>query len=115
MLDVRLSHHKPVGVVKTQERAVTWTDLVTAISTYHGTCKSTFDVCKMKIDQYGKVKKWISDYQPKVAHNDALERTGVGQKYRTCGQWLLDDPKFIAWSSRQPTPDCQILWLRGTS
>jgi hypothetical protein len=50
MLDVRLSYHKQVRVVKTQERAVTWTDLVTTISTYHGTCKNTFDVCKMKID-----------------------------------------------------------------
>ncbi|KAF8857268.1 ankyrin [Acephala macrosclerotiorum] len=102
-------------VFKTQERAVAWRDLVRNISTYHGTCKSTFDRCRMEIDQHGKVKKWISEYRPEQAHDDALQRTGVVQKYRTCGRWLLDDPKFTDWSSPEPTSDCRILWLRGTT
>jgi hypothetical protein len=94
---------------------VTWRDLVKNISNYHGACKNTFDRCKMESDQHGKVKKWISEYRPEQTHHDALQRTGVDLKYRTCGRWLLDDPRFTDWSSTEPESDCRILWLRGTS
>jgi hypothetical protein len=114
MLDVSLSHDKSARVVKTQDRAVTWEDLVKNISTYHGTCKSAFDRCKMESDQNGKAKKWISEYKPEQAHDDALKRTGA-LKYRTCGRWLLDAPEFTDWSSPEPASDRRILWLRGTS
>jgi hypothetical protein len=114
MLDLRLSHNKSARVFKTLERAVIWRDLVKKISNYHEVCKSTFDRCKMESDQHAKVKKWISEYRPEQAHDDALQRTGVAQKYRTCGQWLLDDARFTSWSSPELTPNCQILWLRGT-
>lgn len=115
MLDVSLSYNNAAQVVKTQERAVTWEVLVKNISTYHGTCKNAFEICKRDSDQLGKVKNWISEYRPEQAHDDALRRTGVALKYRTCGQWLLDDPKFKEWSSPKPASDRRILWLRGTS
>ena len=115
MLDVSLSHDKAAQVVKTQERAVTWGNLVKNISTYHGTCKNAFEVCKGESNQLGKVKNWIWKDGPEQAHDDALRRTGVALKYRTCGQWLLDDPKFKDWSSPEPASDRRILWLRGTS
>jgi hypothetical protein len=115
ILDLRLSHYTSARVAKELERAVTWKNLTQDISSYHGICKNTFDDCKMKIDQHDKIREWISEYRPEAAHNDILERTGVDQKYRTCGQWLFDMPKFRDWSSREPAQDYRILWLRGTS
>ncbi|KAE8440718.1 hypothetical protein EG329_006769 [Mollisiaceae sp. DMI_Dod_QoI] len=70
---------------------------------------------EMKIEQHDKVKTWISNYQPKKFHDEALERTGVGQKYPTCGQWLLNSPKFTDWSLMEPASEHRILWLRGTT
>jgi len=115
MLGVSLYYNKPAQAFNTQQRTVTWQALVTKISSYHRTCQTTFNHCKMKSDEYGKVKQWIFKDGPEQAHEDALQRTGVAEKYRNCGQWLLDDPKFTSWSSPKPTSDCQILWLRGTS
>ncbi|KAJ5678666.1 Ankyrin repeat-containing protein [Penicillium macrosclerotiorum] len=102
-------------VVMNHIRTVSWKDQIRDISTYHTNAKNTFDRCKIAVDQHGKVKKWISDYRPETAHNDALERTGVDQKYRTCGQWLLNTPQFKDWSSAEPTSDSRFLWLRGTT
>jgi hypothetical protein len=105
----------PAQIFKIQSKMATWDDLINRINSNHEICQSAFDDYKMKIDQHGKVKKWVSEYNPEQAHDDILQRTGVALKYRTCGQWLLDDPRFTDWSSPETTSDCRILWLRGTS
>jgi len=69
----------------------------------------------MKIDQHDRIKMWISGYQPEATHGNILEMTGVDQTYRTCGQWLLDMPKFNDWSSTKSAEGHRIFWLRGTS
>ncbi|KAL2070965.1 hypothetical protein VTL71DRAFT_13991 [Oculimacula yallundae] len=118
-LGVRLvawgSEGRIVKVIKTPERSAIWKDLVKTITAHHESCRSALERCKAEIDQAVQVKRWLYEPSPEQAHEDALERTGVVRKYRTCGQWLLDDERFKNWSSsNKKISDCRILWLCGT-
>jgi hypothetical protein len=114
LFEAYLSHHVLVGLFKSQQRETTWDRLVKKIFDCHESCKTTFDVCNIEIEQISLIKKWISDYHPEVAHNDNLERTGVDRKYRDCGQWLLNSQEFTFWVPKEPLSDNRVLWIRGT-
>ncbi|KAK0124782.1 hypothetical protein ONS96_008663 [Cadophora gregata f. sp. sojae] len=103
-------------LLKTPERSATWKELVSNINANHDICKSNFDRCKLEDEIVGSVKKWVWNFRPEQAHDDALERTGVALKYRACGQWLLDNETFKTWASTSKVEsDGQIIWLRGTT
>lgn len=69
---------------------------------------------KEKNTKHTEVLNWISDVNPQTSYQDIRERTGVADRYKDCGEWLLETPEFRYWSSTTVAEFDMVLWLRGT-
>ena len=110
-----LSDYTSVQRLLLLERKERWKSMVANVKTYHNICSSTFDDCKTRIDQYTKIKSWISNYRAQEVHGEILGKNQVHEKYQNCGQWLIDSAPFKSWSSIEPKTTGNVFWLRGTS
>ncbi|XWX01232.1 hypothetical protein V2A60_009258 [Cordyceps javanica] len=110
-----VSANRAARVIQQSQKNVEWKDLIKNWSNCQKACQDSLAECKLKIDEHRKIKTWLSDYHPDDGHYNALKRTGVDQKYRTCGQWLLDTQAFKTWSSIDAAHGQSVLWLRGTT
>jgi len=61
-----------------------------------------------------EVLNWISDADHRTSYRGLSEKTGVDERYKDCGEWLLKTLEFQDWSSNEVTEGDRVLWLCGT-
>ena len=91
-----------------------WEESIKNINSSHEICETHLSTMKEKSTKHIEVLNWISDVDHRASYKGLSEKTGVDDRYKNSGEWLLENPKFKAWSSNNVSELDRVLWLCGT-